>query len=201
MRKIFILSWFLLLAVHISAQEPFQWKNLKFDSSTAQNAVEVLGKPKKDKVEKVKFNKSVPANLRSQMNFRKLQYENIDEFKDVDLLFLNEKLFGIELNPHRRKLFAIDLSKMYNMDFLLTEGLPKEVNWTDYENQKETTIPKVYPPSYFMISVKSDCAIIATIDNNTWKAFWRDSLKKPTTEMFPGFVDKIQIFSRKSEGK
>jgi hypothetical protein len=47
-----------------------------------------------------------------------------------------------------------------------------------------------------MLSVNRSCAIFATIDNSSWKAIWRDGIKKPTVEMFPGNVQTIQIFSR-----
>ena len=81
------------------------------------------------------------------------------------------------------------------------EGIAKQIKFSDYEGQKETTVPKVYPVSYFMLSVKPDSAILATINNNTWKTIWRDGMKKPTVEMFPGYVETLRIFSRSIEEK
>ena len=93
------------------------------------------------------------------------------------------------------------MSKIYNADFLFMEGLAKGMKLADYEGQKETTVPKVYPGFYFMMTVKPDSAIVATIDNNTWKALWRDAVKKPTVDLFPGYVSNIQIFTRSLERK
>ena len=201
MRYVLFFIFLFVPTVSVSAHETFQWKNLRFNTTSVQDTINTLGKPKKDKVEKAKFDKSIPTDVRSQMNFRKLQYQNIDDFKEVYLLFISKKLIGIELTPKKNKLFAADLGKTYNSEFLFMEGLPKEIKFSDFEGQKETTVPKVYPQNYFMLSVKPDCAIVATIDNNTWQAFWRDSLKKPTTEMFPGFVKSIQIITRSLESK
>jgi len=164
-------------------------------------AVAVLGKPKKDKIEKVKFDQAVPASIRAQMNFRKLEYRNIDNFSEVYLLFLNERLHSIGFTPLKKNLSASELGKNYDADFLFMEGVPKQLILEQYEGQKETTVPKVYPSEYFMIGIKKDYAILATIDNNTWKAIWRDTMKKPTPEMFPGYVRTMQIFSRNFEGK
>lgn len=201
MRKILFLTVLFLLTLTASAQDRFQWKGLSFETSTIQDTIKALGKPKKDKIEKAKFDKTIPSNVSGQMNFRKLQYKNIDDFDEVYLFFLNEKLIGIELTPEKKKILASDLSKIYNADFLFMEGLAKGIKFADFEGQKETTVPKVYPGFYFMLTVKPDLAIIATIDNNTWKALWRDTFKKPTVDMFPGYVSNIQIFTRSLEGK
>jgi len=201
MRKILLFVFLTAFSLCALAQENGHWKNLKLDVSSPQNAADILGKPKKDKIENAKIDKSIPANLTSQFNFRKLQFENIDNYKDVYLLFLNEKLFGIELVPKKKTIPASELSKIYDSDFLLMEGIPKQLKFSDFEGQKETTVPKVYPVSYFMLSVKPDSVILAAINNNTWKAIWRDGMKKPTMEMFPGYVESIRILSRSNEEK
>jgi hypothetical protein len=191
-----------LSALTAAAQEErFQWKGLSFETSSIQDTIKALGKPKKDKIEKAKFDSAIPSNVKGQMNFRKLQYKNIDDFDEVYLLFLNEKLVGFEFSPEKKKILATDLSKLYNADFLFMEGIAKGTKLTDFEGQKETTVPKVYPGFYFMLTAKPDSAIVATIDNNTWKALWRDAVKKPTVDLFPGYVSNIQIFSRSFEGK
>lgn len=197
------MAFLLFFAFGAAAQERFTWKGLRFETSTIQDTIDALGKPKKNKIENVKVVKTISPNAGAKMDFRKLEYENINEFDEVYLLFLNEKLFSLELNPKKKKsMLAADLGKIYSADFLYMEGLPKELDFAAYEGQKETTVPKVYSGGfYYMISVKPDIAILATINNNSWKAIWRDGVKKPTVEMFPGFVSKIQIFTRSFEGK
>ena len=190
-----------LFTLTAAAQERFRWKGLSFETSTIEDTINALGKPKKNKIEKAKFDKSIPANVGGQMNFRKLQYKNFDDFEEVYLLFLNEKLIGIEFSPQKKKILASDLPKIYGENFLFMEGLAKGMKLADYEGQKETTVPKVYPGYYFMVAVKTDSAIVATVDNNTWKALWRDAVKKPAIDVFPGFVSNIQIFTRSFERK
>lgn len=196
MKRFIALTFLLILSFQINAQENFQWKGLKLGISSVEESKNVLGKPKKDKIEKGKFDKSVTADLRNQMNFRSLQYQKLDGHKLVNLLFLNDKLFSIDLVPEKKKMTAATLSELFVSDFLFLEGLSKEMNFGDYEGQKESTVPKVYPSDYFMLNVKKDRIILATIENQSWKAFWRDINRKPTIEMFPGYVTSIKILTR-----
>ncbi|HEY8562727.1 MAG TPA: hypothetical protein VIL74_20285 [Pyrinomonadaceae bacterium] len=201
MRKILFLTCFFSFVFAVSAQDDFQWKNLRFETSTVGDAVAALGKPDKDKIEKVKFDKAVPAPTRAQMNFRKLHYRDVGNYSEVYLLFLNDKLHSIGFTPQKKSLPAGELGKSYGAEFLFMEAVPKRMNLADFEGQKETTVPKVYPAEYFMLGIKKDYALLATIDNDSWKAVWRDTLNKPTAEMFPGYVRTIQVFSRNYEGK
>jgi hypothetical protein len=196
MKQVLFLLFLLTLPTGIAAQECFQWKNLRLQTSSLAATVNILGKPDKDKIKKAEFDKSPAENVRELINFRNLRYKNIDNYREVSLLFLNEMLFGIEFTPVKRKILAADLGKNFNSEFLFAGGLSKRMNFADYEGQKETTVPKVYPANYYMLSVTRNCAIIAAIDNNSWKAVWRDGIKKPTAGMFPGNVRSIQIFSR-----
>ena len=201
MKKAFLPVILLTLSISIPAQECFQWKNLKLTKSSLAETVSILGKPGKDKIEKPEFDNSTANEDRAAINFRKLRYKKIDFYREVELLFLNEKLFGLEFTPEKKKLLAADLGKNFDSEFLFVGGLSKKMVFADYEGQKETTVPKVYPANYYMLSVSRGCAILATIDNNSWKGIWRDGLNKPTAEMFPGTVKTIQIFSRETKVK
>lgn len=201
MRLVVVFTFISSLLLSVSGQNLSQWKNLKLDSTTPDEAISMFGKPKKDKIVKPRFNKEVSVETQSQMNFRKLEFKKSNEFKSVHLLFLNEMLSTIDLTPNKKKMLASDLENNFETNFLFMEGMPKTLKFADYEGQKETTIPKVYPINYFMLGIKSDMAIIATIDNSSWKSIWRDALSKPSSEMYPGYITNIKIFSRSRETK
>ncbi len=196
---IFIILVFSVLSV--SAQDKFEWKGLKFEETSIDKTLDLFGKPNKDKVEKPKIDKAVAGQVPVELNFRKFQYKNIDIYKEIYLLFLNEKLIAFEFIPQKQKMAAADLPKNFNADFLFAEGNNIEIRFKDLEGQKETSIPKVYPTNYYMIAVKEHYSIVATIDNSSWKAVLRDATNKPTSDKFPGFVKTMQVISRSVEKK
>src|SRR5215213_3071736 len=170
MRKFLFLLFLLTFLSSISpAQECFQWKNLKLESSSLKETVSILGKPNKNKIEKAKFGNSALEDVRGLINFRKLRYKNIDEYREVELLFLNEKLFGIEFTPEKKKLLASDLGKNFNSEFLFADDVSKRLNFADYSGQIVSRIPKVYPANYYMLALRRYCVIIAAVDNSSRK--------------------------------
>ena len=55
MRKILLFVFVTVFSLCASAQENGHWKNLKLDVSSPQDAADVLGRPKKDKIENAKI--------------------------------------------------------------------------------------------------------------------------------------------------
>jgi hypothetical protein len=136
MKIVLFLIFLLIFSTGIFAQECFQWKNLMLQTSSLDETKNILGKPDKDKIEKAKFDKPVTEDAGELINFRKLRYKNIDNYREVNLLFLNEKLFGIEFTLEKKKILASDLGKSINSEFLFAGGLSKRMNFADYEGQK-----------------------------------------------------------------
>lgn len=185
------------LSVNLYAQQNFQWKGLELDVSMPQAAISVLGKPKNDKHE----NFACPiskneTNQSSDNSLHKLYFERIDDFKSVTLIFCNEKLRQIDFVPSKKAMLAASLNKIYGSDFLFLGKPTKAMKFADYEGQKETTVPKVYAALYYMLSVRKNSTIFALINNAGWKTVWRTATGKPTEELFPGYVQKIQVISR-----
>ncbi|HQU84907.1 MAG TPA: hypothetical protein PKY59_17340 [Pyrinomonadaceae bacterium] len=197
MRTLYLIVCLCIFTSIVSAQENFKWNNLELDKTSIDETIKLFGKPKKDEIVRAKTDKSDFSAL----VLRKLQFNKIEEYEKVILVFQNEKLVGMELFPKKKKIFAAELLKTYKIDFLFLEGIPKGMKFGDFEGQKETTVPKVYPVSYFMLSAQKNYIVIASIDNDSWKAVWRDTVKKPTIEIYPGFVRTIQIYSKEPEKK
>lgn len=186
-----------------AAGQSFEWKGLKLEAATPTEALALLGKPRKEKIENI--SDQIPASTRAKNNnqttIRKMFFKKIDDFEEVFLTFYNEKLVEIKFSLKKKTLPAKSISNLYNADFLFIESLPKNTKVADFEGQKETTVPKIYPGFYSMLSVRRDVIILASVDNNSWKAVWRDATGKPTVEMFPGYITDLQIVSRSLEEK
>ena len=194
--KIVLISLFLLtFSISLSAQECFQWKNLKLESSTLEETINILGKPKRNKIEKPKFADSPLEDVGGLVNFRRLRYKNIDDYRRIELLFLNGKLFGIEFTPEKKKLSPADLSRNFNLEFLYAGDSSKRLKFSDYYGQILSKAPEIYPASYFLLRTRQFCSAVATIDNKSRKGTARDGIETTAAEVFPGSVKTIQIFT------
>lgn len=196
MRKLFIFFILLNLVRAISAQGEKSWRGLVFNESTPSSAEALFGKPRKDRLEKPKFYPAVPANVKKELGIRTLEFNKIAGFEKVALMLLNNKLRGIVSDAKKNSITGSEVKSIYGGEFLFFETLPKQTDFAQFEGQKETTVPKVYPAVYHMVSVQKDRIVIATIDNDSWKALWRAGIKKPTIELFPGYVQRVHILSR-----
>ena len=195
--KIFVLLGVAFLCItSVLGQTAENWRELSFGVTTPADAVKLYGKPSKDRLEN---QKSVLDSSNQPMTIRSLVYEKINGLNKLDLMFANDKLFSIVQYPKNKTIAAADIPVKFGSEFLFLEGLPKRFDFAQLEGQKETTVPKVYPAAYYMLSVKSDRIIFVFVNNNSFKAIWREGIKKPTLEMFPGYVESIQVHARQIE--
>lgn len=204
-----------LASQNVSAFTDKILSELRLDESTPEDAVRVLGKPSKDEFDDFSvggkhglFQVRVERILQTKGNekaYRKLLYKKRGGTDDVTLRFYEGKLvhiiFDYNLGKRQKAIPAYSLSEKYGADFIIFQGVAKDSKLSDYEGQKETTVPKVYPVLYTLLSVQKDRVYFVRVDNNDSKGFWRSLASKPTREMFPGYVLEMHLVSRSLEQK
>lgn len=195
-----------------------QWNSLKINATTAQEALAVMGKPAEDSTDKLDYellpNRAILAFVlgidlrlpeswltpkKSDKVFRKLVFTRNGTYKKAELSFLDDKLYLIDLTLSRKKserLSATDLEELYKTSFVSITGVPKDASISEYEGQKEPTIPKVYPPFYEMLSIAPTSILRAYVDNARSEKEPSSEAGKAKRKLFPGFVVRFQIFSR-----
>ncbi|MGB7209792.1 MAG: hypothetical protein WBD27_14105 [Pyrinomonadaceae bacterium] len=195
--KIFgLLGCALMCVASLFGQVTETWRGLTPGTTTPTDIIKLYGKPQKDRLEEPNIASAVSGPANGETIVRSLVYKKVDGLSKLHLMFSNDKLYSMIQYPKNKTRPASDLTSQFNSDFLFLEGLPKKLDFAQLEGQKETTIPKVYPVAYYMLAVRGDRVILALISNGSFKAMWRDGIKKPTLEMFPGYVESIQIFYR-----
>jgi hypothetical protein len=202
----------LLLSANFSAQtnsSPDSGKllrKLELDITTPDDAIKLFGQPVGDNPDELDA-EFFDANWRIKKNqkvFRKLTFAKIEETEKLHLLFHENKLVKITFDYRESKdkrVTVSDLIKDHQTDFVMIQGIAKDSKLSDYEGQKENTIPKVYPSLYALLNVQKDKVYLAIVNYSSWKSVWRQLKSKPTKEMFPGFVMEMQIISRSLEQK
>lgn len=190
-------------------------QELKLDVSSPEDAIKLLGKPAKDEFDDFSlggkhgiFQVSIKRIIQTKNNskaYRKLMYKKLGETDDVTLRFYEGKLvhiiFDYDLGQKEKRIPANSLSGKYKADFIILQGLTKDSKLSDFEGQKENTVPKVYEVLYTLLSVQKDEIYFVRVENNDSKGFWRSIAKKPTKEMFPGFALEMHLISRSLEKK
>jgi hypothetical protein len=199
-RLVFLAAPLILLASGIAnANDGSVWKGLMFDQSTIEDAINAAGQPSKRGREKIKVVDEAKGVVVGTEDLQIVEFKNKDEWKKVSLGFLKNKLYKAKFWPRNKTLPASEIPGIYRADFVAVEGFAKGVSLSVFEGKKEPEVPRVYPTVYFMISAIPDRYILASINNGSWGSLWKDAFKKATVEMFPGFVEDIQIVSRKRE--
>ena len=176
-------------------------KNVKIDVSTPEDVIKQFGKPAADEPDELdaEFIDSWLKTKKNQKVFRKLTYKKLGGTDKVLLRFYENKLVKIAVDYKESKdkrVLAADLPKNYNADFLVIQSVLKGTKISDFEGQKENTIPKVYPTIYLLLSVQPDVIYFAGVRNDSYKALFKSIQGKPSKEAFPGFLVNLEIISR-----
>jgi hypothetical protein len=211
-KLLFFIGLFLFTGLNLFGQNVSEdlpttksWRNFQIDSTNAEEIIKSMGKPSKDKIEISK--NSLSKNSENPKKIRKISYKKIGNYDSLEFIFADNLLVGMNFLLRQNKtkglaydvsnlLPAKDLGKLFNSEFLIFYGLPKNSKLSDFEGQKETTVPKVYKQFYSLVNVNKDSGILVSVDNNNFKSGLKEVFGKPTVEFFPGFVQRIQIFSR-----
>lgn len=199
MNKVLLLVFLSIFSFSGSAQECFQWQNLKLNQSSVAETLSLLGKPDKDRPEKPKINKLSLEIADATVNFRKLRYKKLDFYREVELLFLNEKLFGLEFKTVDKTVLAADLNRRFNTEFLFAGDVSTHIEFSDYQGRTESAVPRDFPAHYNLVSVNRNCSMIAEIDNGSRKTMELFGFKTIPSGMFPGTVKAIRIYSREAK--
>lgn len=176
-------------------------KNVKLDVSTPEDVLRQFGKPESDVMDEIDA-EIIDSWLKIKKNqrvLRKLTYKNIGATERVLLRFYENKLVKITFiykKSKKDRVLAADLPQKYNADFVMIQSVLKDTKISDFEGQKENTIPKVYPGLYILMSVQPDVIYMAGVSNNSFKALFKSLQMKPSKETFPGFLVDFVIISR-----
>jgi len=123
MRLLFFTFIFILLCGFVAAQEnqlrPSKDKAFLLDQTSPEQAVEILGEPQSDEVEKIDVlyvGKWVDEKFKKE-KYRVLFFEKFEDLGQVKLTFLNEKLVAINF-VLEKEVPAARLSAIYKVQFI-----------------------------------------------------------------------------------
>lgn len=181
--------------------QPDRWRGLIIDEAAPDEAIKLLGKPKKDKIDSLKIF-GIQDWLSKQIKekkFRLLGYEKTEGLDFVWLGFLDDKLVFIKLEP--KKLPATALARAYGIDFAPNfNGINVAFNPKNYERNQGKLYPKNYPAIYDLIAVSEKTFLSAAVDNGGFGSILKEAVGVPDSAIsFPGKTIYLQIVSRKLE--
>lgn len=229
-RFIFLMLAFLIsiLPLLVSAQDTNDWQSNKWrdftlDQTTAEEAIQVLGKPSKERVDKLPV-RDVGYWLSEKQKekvFRVLVWAKNESRQEVTMSFLGEKLvllrLGNRLNLGNDNLDLFspdDLNSIFGEKFTSfdSDKLPPLPEFQKFPGE---TREKVVKDAYLMIAVAQKSFITAYVDDMRESESgvgifgrYRDSAAKERNkerrtendaQRFPGRVRIIQLVSRKLE--
>jgi hypothetical protein len=212
MKNALALSLVIFLAVSAYPQEqdkplPDRWHGLIIDQSTPDDAIKLLGPPKKDRDGGLR---TYPLNERLTLDhnskgFRKLYYEKLPGVEHVEIVFKDNKLVAIEIHPEQ-SIPAGNVPNLYGLEFTPKIGKGDQLfNPKDYESNRGNTYPKNYPVAYNLVAQTEKTFISAFVSNSSVGSILLGSRRGKTGENdlggFPGKVEFIQIISRTLENR
>jgi hypothetical protein len=183
---------------------PDRWRGLVIDETTPEEAMKILGKPTRDRME---GESTYPLNLRltldeNSKDARKLSYDKLEGMTSVDLLFKKDKLVLIELRLDKR-VRASALGRIYGLHFSPKFSSIYGVSPGVY--QTRGIQPVDYPPVYFLIALSDTTYVSAEIKSGIGGALLgknqRGKISADDDGGYPGNVNKIQLISRKLDNR
>lgn len=181
--------------------KPDRWRGLVIDEATPDDAIKLIGRPKKDKTDSLQIFgiKDWLTKDIKQKKYRVLGYEKPEGLDYVMLGFLEDKLVFIKLDP--KKLPTNALARAYGIDFAPNfNGIDIAFSPKNYERNQGKVYPKNYPAVYDMIAVSEKTFLCAAIDNSSFSSVLKEAMGVPdSTISFPGKIIYLQIVSRKLE--
>jgi hypothetical protein len=187
-----------LLALPALAQAPAaqeqsridRWRGLVIDESTPDDAIRLLGKPKKDKLNSLRIvclNKNLFSEKREKKVFRALDYRDVSgspRLKQLWLEFLENKLVNI-LMAYKDRPEAGALHSAYGVPFTLRDSA--------FNPLSTASVLGRLPPSYKLNAVGDRAVVGALVLNSSTKALFVGSSQD---DGFPGKVWIFQHISR-----
>jgi hypothetical protein len=180
-----------LLAASTLAQSdnrprPDGFRGLVLNQTTAKDAIDILGQPAEDKIDRLdvsKIDKWLGPKHKEKI-FRHLTFKKIGDFRTIELSFLGDKLmmieleFGKTLNPEK-------LRNLFGVAFAPVGG------WSDLPDQ-----PGQYPRPFLATRYPQSFAVVGISDQAfIWANCSASSTGVPTS------VDRTRQISRSLEKK
>ena len=221
LKIIFALS---VCASALSAQKagaPNQWSGLTLDVSTPEDTIRLFGKPVKEKNKQsleILRATSWLSGKQDEKIYRSLSYKNLKGYKDVKFSFLDDKLVLISLEaPNGLKeaswIDPGDLAEMFRVEFKpyarkygrtrpspteFKANAPSELERNEYNFWYD--LIAVADNSFIIAVANNDKNLIGGIVNPTDPTDLKVEARKEKINpggKYPGFVERIQIISRK----
>ena len=189
------------------APRPDAWRGLRLDHSTPEDAIKLLGKPKKDAMGEVRV-RELQARLTErtkQKIFRNLQFKDVEGLDAVYLSFLDDKLVVITLDI-KKEFSPHSLSASYGMEFQPVIGGIEEALTPrgDLVRDQGKIYPKTYPTVYYMVAASPTSFVTAMVGNapSFAKALGQVTIGLADQEgTFPGKVGFVTLVSRQLENR
>jgi hypothetical protein len=200
---------------------PNQWNGLTLDQSTTEDAIRLFGEPEKDKNKQsleILRATSWLSGKQDEKIYRSLSYKNLKGFDYVKLSFLEDKLILINLesaNGLKKSVWLDpdDLAEIFGIEFKpyarkygRTRPTPTEFKTNAPSELKEGE----YNFWYDLMAVGDESFIIAIANNDKNLIGGAVNPNDPTDlkiedrkkeinskGKYPGFVERIQIISRR----
>lgn len=190
MKKLLPLFILIFTAATAFGQQPDRWRGLVIDEATAEQAIDLFGKPKSDKRPYAKFKKA-PADMKA---FRQLHYESIDGFNDVKITF-NDKNVMVMLQLEPKKITATQFAASYpDVKFQVGTMGPGSMPGNVTAPQPLFTPGHTTEAAYMMEGSTEKVKISALVTNAMGSIFGRMLGSNPQT--LPGDVKMIFLSSQ-----
>ena len=182
------LCWALFAASALAQSDggprPDGFRGLTLNQTTAKDAIDLLGQPAEDKVDRLdvsKIGKWLDPKHKEKI-FRHLTFKKVGDFRSIGLAFLDDRLMMIELK-FGKKFEPEKLRNLFGVNFAAVGGpadLPDKVG-----QYPRPFYPTTYPESFSVVGI-SDQAFI-------WANCFATSTGIPTS------VDRTRQISRALE--
>jgi hypothetical protein len=197
-----------------SAPRPDGWRGLVLNVSNPDDAIRLFGSPARDKgMSALELPRPLSwlSEKYKEKIFRTLTYKKLNDFKQVQLSFLDNKLVSISLEAPNAELEQNwidpdDLEGLFAVNFKphkrkYDSKLPSP---SEFQANAPTELKKdEYAYWYDMIAVSENSFIVAVADNYQYRSGLFDSpdvkrRKKINAKgmRYPGYVSDIEIISR-----
>lgn len=145
--------------------QPDRWRGLVLGESTPADAIRILGKPDKDKIDQLMvydLHRWVTEKQNKKL-FRNMEFglgEKAGKQRAL-LSFLKDKLVMITLDLRSETIEPNGLSNIYGVRFEpMVESLELAAFEKDYERNQGKVYPQTYPSDYALVAV-SDSSFIS----------------------------------------
>jgi len=146
---------------------PDRWRGLILDQSTFEDAVRVLGKPKKDKIGSISAQEidNWLTKKRKEKIFRNVEFDKPEGMKKAFLSFLDNKLVMITLRL-KSSISPEALSNIYGVPFEPKIGaMDIAFSPRAFERNQGKIYPTTYPTVYSMVAVSEHSFVTAMVAN------------------------------------